>query len=376
MKILHVIDSEGIYGAEMVLLNLMEEQKKLGYDPWLCSIGSKKVSEKDLEREARKKSLKVKAFRFRNGPNMFGAYKILAFAQHTKFDIIHSHGYKSNILLGFIPRAIRKIPLIATIHGWTNTRTLSRMKIYEWFDLKSLKRIDAVIAVSQAMLSNPKFAGMNVLVINNGILSQNAKSLPISADDPIRTFCKSGFIIGSIGRLSEEKGHKYLINAFKLLLEKKRDVKLVIIGEGPERQCLEDHARKLGIVEHLFLPGYISNAWFFIRFFNVFVLPSLTEGMPITILEAMQAGATIVATEVGGVPELLGYGAAGFLVKPKDDKALADAIESTWQQPGTCADLSNNARMLFGSKYSREMMAEKYREIYDKVINYKNNLRI
>jgi glycosyltransferase involved in cell wall biosynthesis len=205
LKILHVIDSEGIYGAEMVLLNLMEEQKKLGLEPWLCSIGSKTVFEKDLEREARKKALKVKTFRFANGPNIFGAYQILAFAQHAKFDIIHSHGYKSNILLGFIPRAIRKIPLIATIHGWTNIKTLSKMKIYEWLDLKSFKHVDAVIAVSQAMLSNPKFAGMNILVVNNGILSQETESLPISADNPVITFCESGFIIGSIGRLSEEK---------------------------------------------------------------------------------------------------------------------------------------------------------------------------
>ncbi len=149
----------------------------------------------------------------------------------------------------------------------------------------------------------------------------------------------------------------------------------MIIGEGPERQYLEDYARKLDldIEKNFLLPGYINNAWSFIRFFDVFALPSLTEGMPITILEAMQAGATIVATEVGGVPALLGYGEAGVLVKPKDDKALATAIELAWQQPGTRAELSNKAKELFGSKYSREIMAGKYRDIYDKVINYGRN---
>src|SRR3974377_2416103 len=107
MKVLHVIDSQGVYGAEMVVLNLMEAQRKRGIDAVLASIGERRIKEKQIEQEARRRRLPVRCVRMRTGPNPFGTYRLLRLAKKQKFDLIHCHGYKPDILLGFVPRKMR-----------------------------------------------------------------------------------------------------------------------------------------------------------------------------------------------------------------------------------------------------------------------------
>ena len=172
LKVLHIIDSGGLYGAEMVLLNLVAEQIKLGLDPTIASIGEKNIKEKSLETEALKRGFNVKKFRMFPGPNIAGALEVLRFAHQEGFDLMHSHGYKGNVAFGFMSRKFRKIPLIATAHGWTSTKGLTKNRIYEWLDTLSFKFIDAVVLVSNAMKSHPRLKslnGNNIHVIPNGI---------------------------------------------------------------------------------------------------------------------------------------------------------------------------------------------------------------
>jgi len=149
LKILHIIDSGGLYGAEIMLLHLIDEQKKLGLKPVLLSIGRKGIAEKPIEIEASKREIEVHKFRMRSGPNIVWAIKILLFAQKNAFDLMHSHGYKGNILFGFMPKPVRKLPLISTLHGWTSTTGFSKMRVYLWLDSLSLRFIDAVVLVNK-----------------------------------------------------------------------------------------------------------------------------------------------------------------------------------------------------------------------------------
>ena len=89
------------------------------------------------------------------GPNLAGALKILGYSKKNNFNILHSHGYKLNILFGFMPKAICKIPIVSTLHGYTSANGYSKMRLYEWLDRKSLKFIDAVVCVSHAMRNHP-----------------------------------------------------------------------------------------------------------------------------------------------------------------------------------------------------------------------------
>lgn len=141
MKILHVIDSGGLYGAEIMLLSLMDEQKKHGHHPVLCSIGTDINVEKPIEKQAKEMDLNLMRFTMRPGLNLLGAHKIVRYGILSNADIFHSHGYKPNILLSFYPRAFFKIPVVTTTHGWTNAGKISRLAAYEWFDVQDRKSV-------------------------------------------------------------------------------------------------------------------------------------------------------------------------------------------------------------------------------------------
>ena len=381
MKVLHIIDSGGLYGAEMVLLNLVAEQIKQGLEPIIASIGEKGIEEKPLETEAIRRGFRVEKFRMTPGPNYLGALKILKFARKENVDILHSHGYKGNILFGLMPKKIRRVPMVTTIHGWTSTGNgFSRMRLYEWLDSKSLKFIDAVVLVSNAMKSHPRLRYLNqsrVHVIHNGIPIPDSQfdnstnqqlnnSTNQRLDQSLINFCSHGFTIGSIGRLSIEKGYKYLIEALAILIKKGIDARLVIMGEGYERSCLENLTRELGLSEKVLLPGYIDKANLYIPFFDVFVISSLTEGLSITLLEAMQSRTPIVGSRVGGIPDVLDESRAGLLVNPSSPDAIADAVFRIYDDGRLAKALVYNAYERVYNDFGMEGMTLAYLKVYER----------
>jgi glycosyltransferase involved in cell wall biosynthesis len=381
MKILHIIDSGGLYGAEMVLLNLVAEQIRQGLEPIIASIGEKAIEEKPLEAEAIKRGFRVEKFRMRPGPNYPGALKILKFAQKENVNILHSHGYKGNILFGLMPKRIRRIPIVTTIHGYTSIGNgFSKMRVYESLDSKALRFMDAIVFVSNAMKSDPRFRHLNqskVHVIHNGIpidshsapshLRTFAPSDAADLDQRILSFCSQGFTIGSIGRLSKEKGYKYLIEAFGILIKKGVDARLVIMGEGYDRAFLENLIKELGLSEKVLLPGYIDKASLYISHFNVFVISSLTEGLPITLLEAMSSKVPIVASAVGGIPCLLDESGGGLLVNPAKSDAIADAISLIYNDDRLTKALADKAYEQVCNDFGTEGMALAYLKIYERI---------
>ncbi len=363
LKVLHVIDSAGLYGAEVMLLNLVGEQIKMGLSPAICSIGEKGCAEKPLEAEARRRGYPVKTFRMNPGFNLKGALDILGFARQEGFGVLHSHGYKGDILFGFLPRRLRRIPVVATLHGWTSAGAISRMRVYEWLDARALKHIDAVVAVNGRMLANPRLkkSGINLHVVNNGMPPAQAEVREL--DQEVAEFCKAGFIVGAIGRLTQEKGFKYLVEAFARVRERRKDARLVILGDGPEKDLLAGAAATFGLKDGLLMPGYRAGASRYLRLFDIFVLPSLTEGLPMVVLEAMQNGVPIVATRVGGVPEVLEEGAAGVLIESASARAVAEGIFAL-EDENYARGLAKRAKEIVNARYSSEGMAAGYREIY------------
>lgn len=368
MKVLHVIDSGGLYGAEVMLLNLAAEQAAMGLEPVIASIGDPLCGEKPLEAEAMRRGLRVERFRMRPGPNIAGAFRVLRFAWREQCDVIHSHGYKGNILFGFMPRALRRLPMVTTLHGWTWTGGMDRMGLYEWLDRLSLRFVDAVVMVNDTMRRKIDLPGIHV--VPNGIPLAGEAERPATPLDPrIVEFCRGGITLGAIGRLSPEKGFDILLDAVREVAEHHPDIRLVILGEGESRGGLEAKIRELGLTERVLLPGYVPDANRYLPLFRVFVLSSLTEGLPMVILEAMQAGVPIVATRVGGVPEVLGEGAAGKLVPVSDVNRLADGINQLIIDRYLSAVMTSAAKHSLKDKYSASIMALKYCEIYCGLIN-------
>lgn len=375
MKVLHIIDSGGLYGAEIMLLNLMQEQKLLGCEPVLASIGEKYQEAKPIEVQAEKKGFVLKTFRMSPGPNMAGAIKIVRYALLDGVDILHTHGYKANIFMGLLPRCIRRLPVVSTLHGWTSTGKLDRMILYEWLDRLSLRLIDRVVAVNSTM--RDKIGIRDLRVVNNGIPVNDMVTAPepnVSSeiDDDVNRFCMQGFTFGAIGRLSPEKGFGTLIDAVKIASVDHPEVQLVIIGDGSLMDDLIRRSRELGISGRIMFAGYRDNASKYLSCFKVFVLSSLTEGLPMVVLEAMRAGVPIVATRVGGVPEVLDNGSAGILLDSGNASDIAKGMIHLLEHPGLRVRLAGKAQSRVSDRYSSRLMAEKYCGLYQELLQKRN----
>jgi glycosyltransferase involved in cell wall biosynthesis len=368
IRILHVIDSAGLYGAETMLLGLMDEQLSLGNHPILCSIGTFDDGRKDIELAAEQKGHYVIPARIARSFSLSGIRALLKIAREQKVDLIHSHGYKGDILLGALSKKLRKLPMVSTIHGWTGMRKLSRIYIYEWFDCLCLNGADAVITVNSAMLASSRFRWLfvknKIQCIPNGIADFSCATTLLPVEDPIPLFCRGHFIVGALGRLSPEKGYDLLIKAFGRLHEAVSDARLVIIGEGPERETLETLVKQLGLDDHILMPGFREHARRYLPLFSCFVISSYTEGLPMSLLEAMLTEIPVVSTDVGSIAEVLEADRNGTLVEAGDIEGLFRAMLWVFNNTSLAADKAFAARATIVSKYSAKAMAKAYNKVY------------
>jgi glycosyltransferase involved in cell wall biosynthesis len=369
MKILHVIDSGGLYGAEIMLLNLVQEQLLAGLSPMILSLGSWKEQAKPFEIEARKRLLPLTIMRFNNGPNFFGGLKVIRLALDQSYQIFHSHGYKGNILLGLFPLSVRKLPIVSTLHGWTSTKWLSRMRIYELLDSFSLRLIDRVVLVNSAMLQHPRLSSnrKKIAVVENGI-PDSFDLPPQSSDEDIVSFCSGGQTFCAIGRLSKEKGFDVLLRAVKCAVGENPDIRLLLIGEGREREALATLTADLGMSRNVMLAGYRDSAFQYLRFCKGLVISSFTEGLPIVLLEAIREGAHVIATSVGGIPDVLARTGGGVLVPVGDIAALAHEILDSCDERLASSEEIGRIIEHFKEHYTSSVMERRYNEIYTSIL--------
>src|SRR5690606_26387521 len=204
--------------------------------PLILSAGTPDIEEKPLEKAALERGLPIKKWRMKAGFNLPEAWKILKFAKQEGVQILHSHGYKFNLLMGIWPKVVRKIPLVATLHGYVNAPKYTKMWLYEILDRAILNRAESVIIVSSHMenMSTLKRIKRNkIYLVENGINIDASTWVDEKLDGNVEKFFKGhNKIIGSVGRLSKEKGHEYLIKAFFNLLQVEKNIGLLLIGEG------------------------------------------------------------------------------------------------------------------------------------------------
>lgn len=245
-------------------------------------------------------------------------------------DVLLSHGYKPNIV-GRIAARRARVPVVAVSRGWTGESL--KVRLYESADRFNLRFVDHVVAVSDGQAARVREAGVppdRITVI------RNAARLAAFADpDPaFREALHSSFrsdtpvspVVLAAGRLSPEKGFAVLVDAAAEVLRLHPTAGFVLYGEGAERTRLEAKIRELGIADRFVMPGFTDSLDRLLPWADVAVLPSFTEGLPNVALEASAAGVPVVATAVGGTPEVVADSETGFLVSPGRPTELAAKI--------------------------------------------------
>jgi glycosyltransferase involved in cell wall biosynthesis len=274
----------------------------------------------------------------------------------TKPDLIVTHSVKSHFIL-WRSRLWQTLPWIAFHHGYTTTDR--KMRVYNRLDRWSLPKADQLVTVCQAFAR--ELAAATGVSVDRIVVQHNSIRLrPAASDDAVRDLrtrlqiADDERIVLSIGRLSREKAHSDLISAFKLLRDTHPEIKckLVIVGDGPERTRLEAGARSAGVQSDVIFTGQQSDVQPFYGVADVFVLPSHSEGSPNVLLEAMVAGVPIVATHVGGVPEIVETNQSALLVPPNHPGELAEAITRVLIETELARRLTANASAIVTTRFS------------------------
>jgi len=307
--------------------------------------------------------------------------KLSTIIKKEKPDIIHINSSKIGGLGALVGR-YHKIPnIVFTGHGWAfneNRNIFSKIVIFILHALTILLS-HHTIAVSEetkkqiADLIPFSFIKNKIYVIHNGITpytcaEKETARAHITSLYQNNALQKESVWIGVVGELHHIKGHSYLIDAISELVSDDvfENIQLVILGEGEERNRLETQIKRYGLSKHVFLVGNIDQAALYMNAFDIFIFPSLSEAFPYTILEAGNAGLPVVASRVGGIPEVITHKENGLLVKPKDISGLKHSLLTLLHSPDLRKSYGEELKKKVSSLFSHHSMVEKTIGIYNK----------
>ena len=357
MKILFLANHLNVGGISSYLFTLAKGLKLKGHEVYLASSGGQLC---DKFTKAGVVHLDVPL----NTKNEISPKILLSFLKlkrqlkENKIDLIHSHSRTTQVLGALLSRSW-STPHIFTCHGFFKPR-LSRRIFPCWGQ--------AVIAISQEVAEHLEkdfnLAPDKISVINNGI------DLLSFGDFSLRTKVRNSLgvgdypLIGIIARLSDVKGHLYLLRALAKIIPSCPNVKLLIVGTGKMKVKLVAEAKFLGINQNIIFQDEASNTQEILSALDVFVMPSLQEGLGLALMEAMAQGLAVVGSSVGGIKTLIQDSHNGYLVTPADTDSLSQAILKLLLNPALRQELGKNARQFILENFSQEKMVSQTEKIY------------
>ncbi len=303
-------------------------------------------------------------------PRLWSAVREIAdHLERFNADVLCCHGYKANVL-GRLAARRHKIPVVAVSRGWTSESF--KVRLYERLDRFHLRWMDQVVCVSEAQAARVRRAGVRserIRVIYNAID-------PMRFHEPdaryraklLRYFRQPRtYVIGAAGRLSPEKGFDVLIKAAESVLREQPEAGFVLFGEGPQRADLQKQISAAGLGQNFILAGFRADLDRFLPHLDLLVLPSYTEGMPNVVLEAFAAGVPVVATAVGGTPEIVEDGTSGYLVSAGDAETMATRICQALDDPDELPEMGRRGRLRVQEKFGFVTQAELYRQLFEEL---------
>jgi glycosyltransferase involved in cell wall biosynthesis len=247
---------------------------------------------------------------------------------------------------------------MTTCHGFiSNSR---KLRLYSLFDRYAIRACDTIVSVSEEIKHDLVARGLSaerIVVVPNAVdANEDTETLrkARSRGRAQHKIAKDTYVIGYLGRLSEEKGLVFLLDAFEQLADKDIRVTLMIVGDGADRTLLESDVKTRGLEEMVHFAGFQIDTHHWLAMFDCFVLPSLTEGTPMAMLEAMSMGVPVIATSVGGVPKVVRNGVNGLLVPSGSGTLIREKLELLISNPQMAKQLGTNGLITISEDYSLE----------------------
>jgi glycosyltransferase involved in cell wall biosynthesis len=334
IRVAYILTPVDFGGAEKVSLTFLRNVDRTRFD--ICPIllirpwENGNIFMEEIERENYQYLTIPVAIRpLKEGKDYFRVIRcftmLFSILKGQNFDLVHTNGYFADII-GVPASRLLGIPHIATCHGFiSNDRNL---KNYNKLDIMALRFTKRIIAVSEGIKNDLISSGVKrqqVIVLQNAVELSMDDNMFLKHRDYVRNkyhIRKDEIVLGYIGRISEEKGLRYLMEAGSKLIHSGVPLKIMIVGDGPQKIEMEKFAQQAGLQNKVIFAGFQKDIETWLPSMDVFVLPSLTEGTPMALLESMACGIPVIATRVGGVPKVIESGINGILVDPADPVKL------------------------------------------------------
>ncbi|MDH5527853.1 MAG: glycosyltransferase [Nitrospirota bacterium] len=364
-RVLHIRSSAGFFGAERVLSTLLPALTRSGVSTRLLLLGHPAGRHTAMLERARDAGIDVVVIPCPGRVSPEAARRVRAEARRYGAQLIHTHDFKSHFY-GWIAAGSTgsgRLPLVTTLHGWTGSSV--RLRAYQKFERWILGVFAAVVAVSPEMVVHLRHPYL--CIIGNGVdLDRFSPDRPGIGRTALG-FSVDTFLFGTVARLTREKGHQDLIEAFAAAFSQVPTMGLLIAGDGPERPLLEKLVQERGCDGSVRFTGDCGNVEGLLHDLDCYVSPSHTEGMPMILLEAMASGVPVIATRVGSVPDMLA-GGAGDLVEPQDTGQLASRMLLAAVGKLPLERMAGTALLRCEKEYGVERQAARYAFLYQEVL--------
>ena len=360
MRVLHLVASTGKYGAEAVIESLARTLPSLGVETCVGHLRYKGGAH-IFRLEDHLSGVEVIPFEHRGRLDPGLVFQLKNAMKRLGIDAIHSHGYKPDFYGGAAAMLLR-LPRLSTCHLWTRaTKDLCR---YAKLDLLTLRRFDRVIAVSKPILEELRASGITndkLSLIPNGIYTKAfAAGMPVYRS----AFDTGAVVFGMACRQVAAKGVDLALQATAQLIKDVPHARLLIAGDGPKLDEYRTLSSALGIADKTRFIGRSNSMPDFYASLDVFLLPSIDEGLPIALLEAMAAGLPPIATTVGSVETVLHNNLNGLLIPPGDVAAIKSAMYTLAASSELRRQLGAAARSCVLTNHTERQMAAKYADLY------------
>lgn len=361
--ILFLISSEGYFGVENMLVNL---GVALSRQECRCVVGvfcDARFPHTEIGERASARGLEVEIVPCSGRFDWRAVAGIRKLLDKHQVDVLHTHGYKADIYGGMASWG-RRLGLVATCHNWPHSSR--SMRAYAALDRLVLRTFDRVVVVSDTVGAILRYSGISdrkLRTIANGVEVERFQY----AQPSLKSSSSTLSVVGFVGRLVPGKGADVLLRAAPRVLNRYPNSRFVLVGDGPARQELESLASQLGVTDRVLFAGVREDMPQVYRSFDLLVLPSFCEAMPMCVLEAMAAGKPVIATRVGAVPRLIEEDKTGMLIELGDVAGLSAAILNLLEAPERAQRLGKNGQLRAAEHFSADAMACEYAQLYSEV---------